>query len=47
MTLTAAGELRLYNGSQRLDAYEKGTTRGTPVQLWTCNGRANQQWSLG
>ncbi|MFJ1901655.1 MULTISPECIES: glycoside hydrolase family 27 protein [unclassified Streptomyces] len=46
VTLTAAGELRLYNGSQCLDAYEKGTTRGTPVQLWTCNGGANQQWRL-
>ncbi|WRZ16014.1 alpha-galactosidase [Streptomyces sp. NBC_00341] len=46
VTLTAAGELRLYNGSQCLDAYDKGTTRGTAVQLWTCNGGANQKWRL-
>ncbi|MFJ8857556.1 glycoside hydrolase family 27 protein [Streptomyces sp. NPDC102451] len=46
VTLTAAGELRLYNGTQCVDVHEKGTTRGTAVQLWTCNGGANQQWRL-
>ncbi|MFJ8980344.1 RICIN domain-containing protein [Streptomyces sp. NPDC102282] len=46
VTLTAAGELRLYNGTQCVDVHENGTTRGTAVQLWTCNGGANQQWKL-
>ncbi|WP_406471555.1 glycoside hydrolase family 27 protein [Streptomyces sp. NBC_01615] len=44
VTLTAAGELRLYGGTQCLDAYDNGTTSGTKVQLWTCNGGTNQQW---
>jgi alpha-galactosidase len=46
VTPTAAGELRLYNGSQCLDAYNNQTTAGTKVELWTCNGGANQQWRL-
>jgi alpha-galactosidase len=46
VTPTAAGELRLYNGTQCLDAYNNGTAAGTKVQLWTCNGQANQQWRL-
>ncbi|MFJ8822737.1 glycoside hydrolase family 27 protein [Streptomyces sp. NPDC102467] len=45
-TLTAAGELRLHNGSQCIDADDNQTTPGTAVQLWTCNGGANQQWRL-
>lgn len=44
MTLTAAGELRLYGGTQCLDANDNGTSSGTKVQLWTCNGGTNQQW---
>ncbi|MEV0094903.1 ricin-type beta-trefoil lectin domain protein [Streptomyces sp. NPDC050738] len=46
VTLTAAGELRLYNGSQCLDANDNRTAPGTAIQLWTCNGGANQQWRL-
>lgn len=46
VTLTAAGELRLYNGSQCIDAYDQRTAPGTAVQLWTCNGGANQRWRL-
>ncbi|OON72202.1 alpha-galactosidase [Streptomyces tsukubensis] len=46
VTLTAAGELRLYGGSQCVDAYDKQTDPGTAVHLWTCNGGANQQWRL-
>ncbi|MFF1920575.1 glycoside hydrolase family 27 protein [Streptomyces sp. NPDC058221] len=46
VTLTAAGELRLYDGSMCLDAYDKQTDPGTAVQLWTCNGGVNQQWKL-
>jgi hypothetical protein len=29
-----------------LDANGQGTANGTKVVLWTCNGQANQQWSL-
>ncbi|MET8132947.1 alpha-galactosidase [Streptomyces sp. NPDC005251] len=45
-TLTAAGELRLYGGTQCLDATGAATTAGTKVELWTCNGGTNQQWRL-
>lgn len=45
-TLTPAGELRLYNGTQCVDVHESGTTPGSAVQLWTCNGGTNQQWRL-
>jgi alpha-galactosidase len=46
VTITAAGELRLYGGTQCLDAYDNQTAAGTKVELWTCNGGANQQWRL-
>jgi alpha-galactosidase len=46
VTLTSAGELRLYGGTQCLDAYDNQTASGTKVELWTCNGGANQQWRL-
>ncbi|MDX6331066.1 MAG: hypothetical protein QOI83_3449 [Streptomycetaceae bacterium] len=46
VTITAAGELRLYGGTQCLDAYGNGTSSGTKVQLYTCSGGANQQWRL-
>ncbi len=45
-TPTAAGELRVYGGTQCLDAYNNQTSPGTKVELWTCNGGANQQWRL-
>jgi alpha-galactosidase len=43
-TPTAAGELRVYNGAQCLDA--NGSASGSAVTLWTCNGGTNQQWRL-
>ncbi|WP_078864062.1 alpha-galactosidase [Streptomyces sp. AcH 505] len=46
LTPTAAGELRLYGGTQCLDADDNGTAPGTKVQLWSCNGGANQKWRL-
>ncbi len=46
VTLTAAGEMRLYGGTQCLDAYDNGTAPGTKVELWTCNGGANQKFAL-
>jgi hypothetical protein len=30
-----------------LDANGQATANGTKVQLWTCNGGANQKWSRG
>jgi len=29
-----------------LDANGKGTTNGTKVIIWPCNGQSNQQWTL-
>ncbi|MFR0357485.1 RICIN domain-containing protein [Streptomyces sediminimaris] len=29
-----------------LDADKQGTADGTKVQLWSCTGGANQQWSF-
>jgi alpha-galactosidase len=42
-TPTAAGELR-GAGGLCLDAYDNRTAAGTAVELWSCNGGANQQW---
>jgi hypothetical protein len=33
-------------GSKCLDALNQGTTNGTPVVVWDCNGQANQQWTV-
>jgi Ricin-type beta-trefoil lectin domain-like len=30
-----------------LDVYGQGTSNGTDVDLYTCNGGSNQQWTLG
>ncbi len=30
-----------------LDVTGATTADGTPVELWTCNGQTNQQWTLG
>jgi alpha-galactosidase len=46
VTPTAAGELRLYGGTQCLDAYNNQTAPGTIVQLFPCTGGANQRFSL-
>ncbi len=46
VTPTAAGELRLYGGTQCLDAYNNQTSAGTAVELYGCNGGANQQWRI-
>ncbi|WP_225847761.1 GDSL-type esterase/lipase family protein [Streptomyces sp. HPF1205] len=43
---TAAGELRVFNGTMCLDAYQKKTAPGTKVDIYTCNGGANQQWRV-
>ncbi|MET7422712.1 ricin-type beta-trefoil lectin domain protein [Dactylosporangium sp. NPDC005555] len=46
LTLTATGELRLYNGSKCLDVLGRGTANGTAVDIWDCNGQTNQQFRL-
>jgi hypothetical protein len=30
-----------------LDVTGASTAEGAPVELWTCNGGSNQQWTLG
>jgi hypothetical protein len=29
-----------------LDATNQSSADGTPLQIWTCAGSANQQWTL-
>ncbi len=45
-SLTAAGELRTYNGTKCLDVYNQSTTNGAAVEIWDCNGQTNQQFRL-
>ena len=45
-TPTAAGELRVYGGTQCLDATGGSTSAGTKVELWTCNGGDGQKWKV-
>ena len=44
ITRTAAGELRVSGKCLAADA--DGTTTGTKVILWACNGKSSQQWSF-
>nr|WP_319213564.1 RICIN domain-containing protein [Streptomyces sp. ME02-8801-2C] len=44
VTQTAAGELRI--AGKCLGANADGTTAGTKLILWTCNGRTSQKWWL-
>ncbi|GAV37396.1 glycoside hydrolase family 27 protein [Streptomyces acidiscabies] len=43
-TSWAGGEVRVF-GDKCLDAYDQGTTDGTRVITWTCNGQDNQKWT--
>ncbi len=45
-TLTAAGELRVYDTPKCLDVARGSTTPGAALQIWSCNGGANQQWRV-
>lgn len=40
------GEIRVF-GDKCLDAYNQGTTNGTRVVTWPCNGQSNQKWTVG
>jgi glucose/arabinose dehydrogenase len=42
---TAAGEIRVMNGTRCLDAEGQGTAPGTAVVAYTCNGQNNQKWT--
>ena len=44
-TYTAGRELKLAAG-KCLDAYGQSTVAGTKVIVYTCNGQANQQWTV-
>jgi hypothetical protein len=43
-TRTPSGQLTVYNGDKCLDAYREGTTNGTEVGTYDCNGQDNQKW---
>ncbi len=43
-TYTSASELQI--AGKCLDANGQGTSPGTKVILWTCNGQNNQKWTL-
>ncbi|MEU5265788.1 arabinofuranosidase catalytic domain-containing protein [Amycolatopsis sp. NPDC021455] len=47
-TRTSAGELRVTVGGSTLclDASGQGTSAGTKVITWSCNGGGNQQWTV-
>ncbi|MEU3510226.1 PQQ-dependent sugar dehydrogenase [Streptomyces longwoodensis] len=45
-TLTAAGELRVYEDPMCLDVVGQSTTAGAKLQIYRCNGGANQQWKV-
>jgi hypothetical protein len=33
-------------GKKCLDAYNQGTSNGTKVVIWDCNGQNNQKWNI-
>jgi hypothetical protein len=33
-------------GNKCLDAFGQGTSNGTQVVIWDCNGQTNQQWNV-
>ncbi|MFB6815482.1 endo-1,4-beta-xylanase [Streptomyces sp. NPDC056347] len=41
---SGSGEIRGVGSGRCLDVPNSGTTDGTQLQLWGCNGNANQQW---
>ncbi len=45
-TLTAAGELRVYDGARCLDVRGSNLSPGGIVQTYTCTGGANQKWRV-
>jgi glucose/arabinose dehydrogenase len=45
-TFTAAGELRVFNGTRCLDVRDHNLAAGGIVQIYTCSGGANQKWRV-
>jgi glucose/arabinose dehydrogenase len=45
-TLTAAGELRVYDQPKCLDVAGEATTAPAVVQIYRCTGNSNQKWLL-
>lgn len=45
-TLTAAGELKVYDAATCLDVAGRSTTAGARVQIYPCHGGTNQQWRV-
>jgi len=45
-TLTAAGELRVFNGTRCLDVAGGRVTAGGVVKIYSCTGGANQKWTV-
>lgn len=45
-TLTAAGELRVFDGTRCLDVAGGRVTAGVMVQIYVCTGGANQKWTM-
>ncbi|MFJ6016817.1 endo-1,4-beta-xylanase [Streptomyces sp. NPDC092952] len=41
---SGSGEIRGVGSGRCLDVPNSGTTDGTQLQLWSCNGNTNQQW---
>lgn len=44
--VTFTGVIRSGIAGKCLDAYNNGNTNGTVVDLYTCNGGANQKWTV-
>jgi len=45
-TFNANGSISSQSSGLCLDVFGQNTTIQTPVNLWSCNGQTNQQWSL-
>jgi alpha-galactosidase len=43
----SSGEVHAVGAGKCLDAFNNQTTPGTKVEIWSCNGQSNQQWTLG
>ena len=46
ISTTTSGEIHAVVASNCLDVNNSSTTAGTQLQIWSCNGGANQQWNL-
>jgi alpha-galactosidase len=45
LTSSPAKELVSASSGRCLDAYDNQTSPGTRIEIWDCNGGANQEWS--